>query len=75
MTNQETRELHLPADVVSRVDDRLPYTEFETAEEYIAFIVTEVLYHTTDTAANDDIEPVDEEIVRDQLQALGYLTE
>lgn len=73
MTEQKTRELHLPADVVSRVEDRLQYTEFETPEEYIAFVVAEVLYHTETTAENDDVEPVDKEIVRDQLRSLGYL--
>lgn len=75
MTEQKTRELHLPTDVVSRVEDRLQYTRFETAEEYIAFVVTDVLYHTETTADNDDTEPVGEEIVRDQLRSLGYLNE
>lgn len=75
MSDQETRELHFPADVVSGVENRLQYTEFETAEEYITFVVTEVLYHTETTVDNADIDPVDEEIVRDQLRALGYLKE
>ena len=73
MTEKETRGLHLPTDVVSRIEDRLQYTKFETAEDYIAFVVTEVLYHTETKADNDDIEPVDEEIVLDQLRSLGYL--
>ena len=74
MTEQETREIHLPTDVVARVENRLQYTEFETAEEYVTFVVTEVLYHT-ETTGDDDIDPVDEEVVRDQLRALGYLKE
>ena len=75
MTEQETQEVHLPTEVVSRVEDRLPYTTFETTEEYIEFVVTEVLYHTEMSADNNDIEPVNEEIVRDQLRSLGYLNE
>lgn len=65
-----TRAVDLPERVVERVEARLPYTEFESVEEYVGFALEEVLASVEE---REDPEPVDEREVRDRLESLGYL--
>ena len=62
----------LPAHLVSRVETRLPYTEFESSDEYVAFVLEEVLAHV-EADADDESEPVSSEEVQRRLESLGYL--
>lgn len=66
-----TRTVALPVPVLERVEDRLPYTEFDSVGEYITFAMEEVLYAVEE--ADEPVEPVDEEAVRRRLESLGYL--
>lgn len=74
MTEEETQKIDLPTEIVSQVENRLHYTNFETTEDYITYVLTEVLHHI-ETTSDDDNKPVDEEAVHEQLRALGYLGE
>lgn len=69
----EPRTIDLPERVAERVEARLPRTEFDTVDEYVAFVVEEVLYAVESETAEDDVEPVDEAAVRSRLESLGYL--
>lgn len=71
----KTQSLELPNRIVERVENRLPRTEWETPEEYITFVLEEVLYHVEQETEDDDFESVDEEEVKDRLKSLGYLNE
>jgi Arc/MetJ-type ribon-helix-helix transcriptional regulator len=73
--SEETTTVALPSRVVTRVEDRLPRTEFDSAEEYVTFVLEEVLYRVEQETADDDFEGVDEDEVRQRLEALGYLDE
>lgn len=73
--HEETRSVELPERIVSRVEDRLPRTEWDTPEEYITYVMEEVLYRVEQETEDDDFEPVDEEEVKDRLKSLGYLNE
>lgn len=66
-----TRAVELPEPVLERVEARLPYTEFDSAAEYIAFAMEEVLYAVE--GEDEPVEPVDEDAVRRRLESLGYL--
>lgn len=72
---EETQSLELPNRIVERVEDRLPRTEWDTPEEYITFVLEEVLYHVEQETEDDEFESVDEEEVKDRLKSLGYLNE
>jgi len=72
---EETEQLELPSRIVSRVEDRLPRTEWESPEEYITYVMEEVLYRVEKETEDDDFEPVDEEEVKDRLKSLGYLND
>jgi hypothetical protein len=41
---ERTESMELPQRIVSRVEARLPRTEFDSAGEYITFVMEEVLY-------------------------------
>lgn len=74
-TQEETQTVELPSRIVSRVEARLPRTEFETSGEYITYVMEEVLYRVEKETEDDDFEPIDEEEVKDRLKSLGYLNE
>lgn len=73
MSDQEAqRAVELPERVAERVEARLPFTEFDSVDEYVTFVVEEVLY-AVEEAADEDHEAVDEAEVRSRLESLGYL--
>jgi hypothetical protein len=67
-----TRDVSLPTGVVSRVEERLPHTEFTSVEDYIAYVLEEVLAEVDDV---DEDATVDESEVQERLKSLGYLNE
>jgi hypothetical protein len=71
---ENTRSLALPERIVERVEKRLPRTEWEDPEEYITYVMEEVLYRV-EQETEDDFEAVDEAEVEDRLKSLGYLNE
>lgn len=73
MSHEQAREVELPERIVDRVEDRLPRTEFDTVEEYVTFVMEEVLYRVEEETDDEDAPDVDEEEVRDRLKSLGYL--
>lgn len=69
---EESREVALPAGLVSRIEDRVPRTRFEDADEYVAFVLEETLARV-EARDEDDAPEVDEGEVRARLESLGYL--
>lgn len=73
--DERTREIELPTRIVSRVEDRLPRTEWDSPEQYVAYVLEEVLYRVEQETDDEDYESVDEDEVKDRLKSLGYLNE
>lgn len=73
--HEETQAVELPDRIVSRVESRLPRTEWDTPAEYVTYVMEEVLYRVEEETEDDDFESVDEEEVKDRLKSLGYLNE
>lgn len=73
--DESTRQVELPSRIISRVEDRLPRTEWDHPEEYITYVMEEVLYRVEQETEETDYESVDEEEVKDRLKSLGYLNE
>ena len=63
------KSLNLPGDLYDRIDERARSTGFGSVEEYVTFVMEEVL-------KEDDQQPAfskkDEEEVKKRLKALGY---
>jgi Arc/MetJ-type ribon-helix-helix transcriptional regulator len=75
MSAEQTQAVELPSRIVERVEERLPRTEFDSSDEYITYVMEEVLYRVEQETADDDFEEVDEDEVKDRLKSLGYLDE
>ena len=69
----ERKVVRLPAEIVDRVDERVPRTEFDSADEYIAFVMEEVLSRVDSETDDGDVDTVDEDQVRNRLESLGYV--
>lgn len=76
MSDQEgTKALDLGEEIVSRVEGRLSRTEFDTVEEYVTYVLEEVLSQVEADTEDEDFQAVDEAQVKDRLRSLGYLNE
>ncbi|WIV66822.1 hypothetical protein [Natrialbaceae archaeon AArc-T1-2] len=66
--------VELPATLLERVEARVPRSEFDTTEEYVAFVLEEVLARVEDeTDGGGDYDAVDQDEVETRLKSLGYL--
>jgi len=74
-TETTTCAVELPKQVVDRVEQRLPRTEWDDPEEYICYVLEEVLYRVEAETDDEAFESVDEDEVKDRLKSLGYLDE
>lgn len=69
---ESAQRIAVPDRLVSRVERRLPRTDFEDPEEYVAYVLEEVLAQV-ESETDGDYEQVDGEEVEDRLKSLGYL--
>ena len=72
-TEETTRSVELSAAVLERVENRLPRTEWDDADEYVEFVLEEVLTQLESATDDGGVEDVDESEVKDRLESLGYL--
>lgn len=68
-----TVSVDLPERIITRIEKRLPRTEWDTPEEYLTYVMEEILYHVEQETEDDDFEPIGEEELKSRLTALGYL--
>ena len=72
MTDEKkTKAVSLPADLYDRIEERAGDTGFGSVEEYVTFVLEEVLKDEGDEAPAFSKE--EEEEVKKRLRALGYL--
>lgn len=76
MSSPETmgdhRSIRLPKHVLTQVDSRLQYTEFDTATEYITYALEELLAQVHE-ASDDEYEAGTKREIESRLRSLGYL--
>ena len=68
---EERKAVLLPAELYNRVGERAKATGFGSVEEYVSFVLEEVLKE--DEEAEKAFSPEEEEEVKKRLRALGYL--
>ena len=68
---QENKAVFLPAEIYDRVRKRVEATGFASVDEYVVFVLSEVLKEEEDEelALSDE----QEEEVKKRLRSLGYL--
>ena len=73
--DQEYGEIMLPNRILNRVERRVQYTEFDSSEAYVTYVLEEILYRVEDQSAAGTDQSIDEDNVKDRLRSLGYLDE
>ena len=68
---QENKAVYLPVELCNRIEERVEATGFATLEEYVMFVLEEVLKEEGEE--DQSVSAVDEEEVKKRLKALGYL--
>lgn len=66
----------LPAHIGEQIENRIDGTQFETADEYVTYVLEQVMAHIDreDSAPPAEAGQVDEAAaVEDRLESLGYL--
>ena len=68
--NQKQLFVALSADLYHRIEERVDGTEFQSVDEYVGFVMEEVLKEDEPEAA---FSAEDEEEIKKRLRGLGYL--
>ena len=68
-------KIQIPDSLISRIDRRIQYTDFDTADEYAEYVLSEVLASIEQREAQSDSEPASPEEIENRLRSLGYLGE
>jgi len=69
-SKEENKAVFLSADLYSRIEQRAKDTNFGSVEDYVTFVLEEVLKEEDDEAVFSEEE---EEEVKKRLRDLGYL--
>jgi len=65
----EYREVRLPEELLEKVEEHIKNTEFSSVEEYITFVLEEVLKDEEEVEFSEEHEKE----IKERLKALGYL--
>jgi division protein CdvB (Snf7/Vps24/ESCRT-III family) len=74
--SEEMGTISIPERLIRAIEERLPLTDFASADEYAAFVIGEVLAGLSEdesTVPDQEFSAEDEEKVKARLRALGYL--
>ena len=69
---QESKSVLLPAELYGRIEERVKATGFGSVDEYVMFVLEEVLKEEGEEEGRA-FSKEDEEEVKKRLKALGYL--
>jgi Arc/MetJ-type ribon-helix-helix transcriptional regulator len=69
--SKESKSISVPADIYDRIEERVKATEFGSVDEYVLFILEEVL--KDEEEEEQAYSEADEAEVRKRLKALGYM--
>ena len=67
---EERKTVSLPAELYTKIEQRVAGTEFHSVDEYVNFVLEEVL---KEEEPETTFSKEDEEEVKKRLKALGYL--
>ncbi len=69
----ERKAVFLPAELYGRIEERVRATEFSSVEEYITYVMEEILREEESEGKEPTFSEEEEEEVKKRLRALGYL--
>lgn len=71
--NKEYGEIKVPKEIIRKIEERIKETEFKTVDEYVNFVLEEVVKETSEEEPEEVFSKEDEAKVKERLRALGYL--
>ncbi len=69
--SKETKPISVPADIYDKIEERVKATDFGSVDEYVLFILEEVL--KDEEEEEQAYTEADEAEVKKRLKALGYM--
>ena len=69
----EKKAVFLPAALYDRIEARVHATEFHSVEEYVTFVMEEIVSEEDSEEEAPTFSEEEEEEVKKRLRALGYL--
>lgn len=73
MMSEEYSEIRIKKDLIDRIQKHIQGTEFSSVEEYVMFVLEEVIKETDEDEHQEVFSEEDEVKVKERLRALGYL--
>jgi Arc/MetJ-type ribon-helix-helix transcriptional regulator len=70
---EEKKAVFLPAELHGRIEERVRATEFRSVEEYVTYVMEEILREEESEEEEPTFSEEEEEEVKKRLRALGYL--
>jgi len=67
----KNRAVKIPFELYKKIEERVKVTEFESVEEYVTFVLEEVVKE--EGAQEYGLSEEEEEKVKERLRGLGYL--
>jgi len=71
MDNKTLKIIYLPETLYQKIEEQIKGTEFSSVEDYVIFVLEEILKEEDDSEAT--LTPEEEELVKERLKGLGYL--
>jgi len=72
MEKEEKKPVLIPSNLYKKIEERVKVTEFGSVEEYVTFVLEEVLKEEKEEEERVYTKEEEEE-VKNRLRALGYL--
>jgi Arc/MetJ-type ribon-helix-helix transcriptional regulator len=70
--NSDSVSVKIPKNLYAKLEDKIRGTEFKSVQDYLSFLVTQVLGTESDKSSQG-LSKEDEEQIKEKLSALGYL--
>lgn len=73
---EESVKIEISKNIFDGIEKRIEGTEFNSVEEYVTFVLREVVSETGEEREEGEKEPFtkeDEEKIKERLRGLGYL--
>ncbi len=71
MDNKDFKTVSIPTTLYKKIEEQIEGTEFSSVEDYIIFVLEEILKEDEDSESA--LSPEEEELVKERLKGLGYL--
>jgi Arc/MetJ-type ribon-helix-helix transcriptional regulator len=73
MMSKEFGDIRIPQDLIKKIEMRVEEAGFTSVDEYVTFVMEEVIKEVEDEEPDEVFSEEDEVKVKERLRALGYL--